>query len=193
MNYRDVYKLFYGEIPKDENGRSYEIHHIDGNRKNNSIFNLVALSIEDHYNVHYIQKDYGACLRIATKMRKAPSEISDLASKQQRNLVDTGRHHFLNGELQSRINYLKVKNGTNPWAGEKGSEQSRKVQKKLLAEGRHHFIGKSNPVYKQLAEGKHPLANHKHEKKTCPKCNKTMTLGNYIRWKHGSDCQKDNP
>lgn len=52
--YRKIYKTFYGQIPKDSNGRSYDIHHIDGDKTNNSILNLVALSIQDHYDVYYI-------------------------------------------------------------------------------------------------------------------------------------------
>lgn len=38
--YRKIYENHFGPIPKDKDGRSYEIHHIDGNRKNNEISNL---------------------------------------------------------------------------------------------------------------------------------------------------------
>ncbi len=34
--------------------KCFEIHHIDGDRTNNHILNLVALSIQDHYDVHNI-------------------------------------------------------------------------------------------------------------------------------------------
>lgn len=44
---RAVYKDKNGKIPK-----GYEIHHIDGDRKNNDISNLVALSHEDHIKMH---------------------------------------------------------------------------------------------------------------------------------------------
>jgi hypothetical protein len=110
--------------------------------------------------------------------------------KQQRELVASGRHHFLIPGFQSKVNYLKVKNGTNPWAGKQGSEQSKRVQAKRLADGTHPFLGKSNPVYAQIANGTHPLANHKHEIKTCEKCNQTMNIGNYVRWNHGEQCKK---
>lgn len=194
----------------DQDGRTYDIHHIDGDRTNNSILNLVALSIQDHYDVHYIQGDWRACIKLAQKMKLSHKELSMLVSKQQReriakgthnwvggeyqkkqqrHLVETGRHHFLIPGFQSRINHLKVKNGTNPWAGEQGSKASKERQQKLVDSGKHHFV-KNNPVYKQIANGTHPLANHKHETKTCPKCNKTMTIGNYIRWNHGEECKK---
>ena len=39
-NYRKIYEQHYGPIPKDTDGRSYEIHHIDGNHNNNDINNL---------------------------------------------------------------------------------------------------------------------------------------------------------
>jgi hypothetical protein len=196
----------------DQDGRSYDIHHIDGDRTNNSILNLVALSIQDHFDVHYIQGDWRACTKIAQKMKLSHEEISMLVSKQQkeriangthnwvggekqkkhqRELVASGRHHFLNSEVQSKINYLKVKNGTNSWAGQKGSEQSKAVQAKRIAEGTHHFLGKNNPVYKQIEEGRHPLALYaKNQKKqTCPKCHKTMNIGNYVKWNHGEKCE----
>ena len=32
--HRKIYQEKFGPIPKDEKGRSYEIHHIDGNHKN---------------------------------------------------------------------------------------------------------------------------------------------------------------
>jgi len=66
-NYRHIWESVYGEIPKDENGRSYEIHHIDGNKKNNVISNLMCISIKDHYNIHYKQGDWEACALIASR------------------------------------------------------------------------------------------------------------------------------
>lgn len=55
MNYRKLWEQTHGPIPKDEFGRTYDIHHIDGNRKNNSIDNLICLSLEDHYKIHLKQ------------------------------------------------------------------------------------------------------------------------------------------
>lgn len=206
MKYRDIYRLHHGDIPVDEDGRTYDIHHINGNRQNNNIFNLVALTIVDHYEVHKIQGDWRACTRIALKMKKSPQEISELVSKQQRarvrdgthhfiggglqrattkKLIDEGKHHFQNSEVQSKINLKRYKNGT----GNFGSELSKKTQKKLIETGTHNFIV-NNPVYKQLAEGRHPFLGRKQEKKTCSVCDMTMTLSNYVRWGHGDGCRK---
>ena len=46
-NYRKLYESVHGKIPKDDLGRSYEIHHIDGDHSNNLIENLLCVSIEN--------------------------------------------------------------------------------------------------------------------------------------------------
>ena len=81
---RKAWVEFHGRpIPKDENGRSFEIHHIDGNPWNNSKENLVAVSIQEHYDIHFAQEDWGACKQIARKMKMLPEVLSELVSKQQ--------------------------------------------------------------------------------------------------------------
>jgi|FreactTroBogLake_1042271.scaffolds.fasta_scaffold06136_2 hypothetical protein len=67
-NYRKIWSEKNGPIPKDEFGRSYEIHHIDGNRSNNSLDNLQCLSIQEHYNIHYNKGDYSAAAAISIRM-----------------------------------------------------------------------------------------------------------------------------
>jgi hypothetical protein len=52
VNYRKIWKEHYGNIPKDENGISYHIHHIDGNPENNEINNLKAISADEHARIH---------------------------------------------------------------------------------------------------------------------------------------------
>jgi len=51
--YRTIYEQYFGKIPKDSQGRSYEIHHLDGNHENNDISNLRCVSIQEHYDIHY--------------------------------------------------------------------------------------------------------------------------------------------
>ena len=81
MNYRKIWESSYGKIPKDENGRTYEIHHIDGNRKNNLLDNLMCISIQEHYDIHYKQGDWKACYRIRTRMQTTFEEWKDLNKK----------------------------------------------------------------------------------------------------------------
>jgi hypothetical protein len=78
--YRKIYETHYGPIPKDEDGRSYEIHHIDGDDSNNDPSNLVALSLQAHYDLHFSQGDFGACrLMIKQRLNRTPEEISEVS------------------------------------------------------------------------------------------------------------------
>jgi hypothetical protein len=112
--YRKYWVETYGNIPIDENGRTYEIHHIDGNHNNNDINNLMCISIQEHYNIHYNNGDYGACVMIAKRMNLPPDYLSK---------IQTG---------VKRPGIGGVKKGTIPWnKGKSGyklnlSEESRK-------------------------------------------------------------------
>lgn len=176
-NHREVYKDHYGEIPKDSDGRSYDIHHIDGDHTNNSPNNLQAVTIQEHYNIHYAQGDYNACFKMAWRMSMSPEELSDLARK---------------SALQ------RVANGTHPWVGDNG------VSRRKSRDGTHHWFGENNPSVvsskngtnnwlgpaanlKRLAEGRHPS----QIKKTCPHCGFTCAIGNYTKY-HGDKCKKNN-
>ncbi len=46
--YRKIWIEHFGEIPKDEHGTTYEIHHIDRDRSNNDITNLMCVSVRYH-------------------------------------------------------------------------------------------------------------------------------------------------
>jgi hypothetical protein len=112
--YRKVWKEHYGEIPKDIDERSYEIHHVDGNKENNNIENLICVSIQKHYDIHYKQGDYGACVMIDKRMNLPSDHLSK---------IQTG---------VKRPGIGGVKKGTIPWnKGVKGyklnlSEEGRK-------------------------------------------------------------------
>jgi hypothetical protein len=73
--YRDIWKKAYGAIPKDSDGISFEIHHVDGNRNNNNLTNLQCVSIEEHFNIHLNQGDFSAALRILTKIEKIKQNL----------------------------------------------------------------------------------------------------------------------
>jgi predicted DNA-binding ArsR family transcriptional regulator len=66
--YRKIWESANGQIPKDKNGRSYEIHHIDGNRSNNKLSNLMCVSIEDHIKIHMNQGELGAVQLITKRL-----------------------------------------------------------------------------------------------------------------------------
>lgn len=48
---RLVWETFVGPIPK-----GYDVHHIDGNRKNNSLENLSLINTHTHCKMHYEEK-----------------------------------------------------------------------------------------------------------------------------------------
>ncbi len=137
MHYRKIWKKHFGEIPIDENGRSYEIHHIDGNTKNNNISNLMCISIQEHYNIHYNQGDYGAAFRIAQRLKLDPIVKSELMSKSNIKRLKEGTHTFQNKKVRDSIN---------------------STMQKLIQEGKHPF---QNPdIIKKAVKVKQNKYNH---------------------------------
>lgn len=53
-DYRQLYKKYYGI----EFGAQYDIHHIDENRNNNNISNLLLLPHNTHENLHLLLIDH---------------------------------------------------------------------------------------------------------------------------------------
>jgi hypothetical protein len=160
-NYRKVYENYHGPIPKDQDGRSYEIHHIDGNHFNNSIDNLQALTIREHYDIHYSQGDWGACLRIGERMKISHEELSRLASLTALKRVADGTHNFLDGKKQSERALKRVAAGTHHLLG---GENARK----RVADGTHHFLG-STLNNKRIADGTHNFLNSEKQRETALK------------------------
>ena len=83
MNYRKIWESHHGEIPKDEMGRTFDIHHIDGNRKNNSIENLLCVSLEDHYKIHLKQfnetkseKEFRSLVFLSSRLNKPIKDLT---------------------------------------------------------------------------------------------------------------------
>ena len=183
MNYRKVYENHFGPIPKDKTGRTYDIHHIDGDRSNNSLENLKAVTIQEHYDIHYLQKDYAACIRIASKMKLDPKEISNLARKNANQRVENGTNPFLNKERTRKItlsriadgthnflgpenNLKRVMNGTHPFLGGKIQKRSAQVR---LANGTHNFLGENNPSHKRFTNGTHNFQVENYGRKLAQK------------------------
>jgi hypothetical protein len=181
-NYRKIYEQHYGPIPKDNEGRSYEIHHIDGNHNNNDINNLKLVTIQEHYDIHYAQGDWAACLIMSKRMRLSPDIVSKIASLSNQKRVQENNHNFVGGDIQREHNNRRVKNGT------------------------HHFVGETNPAIIRVKEKTHHLLkrpdgssicsdnvkNGKHatqQKWTCPHCGlqgKNASAGK--RW-HFDNCK----
>ena len=78
--YRKIYEDNFGSIPVDSTGRTYDIHHLNGDHSDSDILNLKCVTIQEHYDIHYSQGDWGACNAIALRMGKTPEELSILAA-----------------------------------------------------------------------------------------------------------------
>lgn len=140
--YRKIYEQHYGPIPVEENGRSYEIHHLDGDHSNSAPANLIALTLQQHYDIHFSQGDWGACNLMAGRLSISPDEKSKLASLENLKRVALGTHQFLGGDI-----------------GRLGGTASAKKQ---LENGTHVWLTGELPkliVANQLRNGKHVSQN----------------------------------
>ena len=82
--HRKVWTHHYGDIPKDEDGFSYEIHHIDGDRTNNDISNLMCVSIKEHLQIHLQQEDWFAAALISKRIGLGSDYRSKLQTGKKR-------------------------------------------------------------------------------------------------------------
>lgn len=181
--YRRLYEQAHGPIPKDKQGRTYDIHHLDGNHSNNDVSNLIALSVVDHFWEHWINGDYGACYKITKRMSLTPEELSELGRLSNKERLADGTHNFYGGKIQSKTQRRMVCEGTHPFIS---SEWQSDNAAKRVEKGTHNFLGENNPSHKRLIKGTHNFQT----KKQCPVCNKVMSEPNFIRWHHGKDCKR---
>ena len=69
-NYRKIWSDAYGPIPVDKNGRTFDIHHIDGDSHNCDLSNLIAVSRAHHIQIHDWQGDNGAVALLEGRVRR---------------------------------------------------------------------------------------------------------------------------
>jgi hypothetical protein len=175
-NYRKIYTEVHGPLPYDDNGRIYEIHHIDGDHSNNSIDNLRAVTIDEHYVIHYSQKDWGACHAMAIRMGKTPKEISELARKSAYRRVETGSHPFLGGKIQRK----RIAEGTHNFQTIEHKQKVKKSNAKRIAEGTHNWLGGKQQrelANKRLKEGTHNFQTTEHKQRSRENAKKMASEG----------------
>jgi hypothetical protein len=133
MNYRKLWESYYGKIPYDNEGRVFDVHHLDGNRNNNDINNLICISLEDHYKIHLEQyyktnnqKDLASAIILAGRLNKKTNFSGWTHSEETKNKIKitlTGKKRpkevvdkfseklkgyiWTEEQIESRINGLK--------------------------------------------------------------------------------------
>jgi hypothetical protein len=202
--YRKIYENHYGPIPKDGTGRSYEIHHIDGNHSNNDPENLKAVTIQEHYDIHYSQEDYGSCFKIAKRLEITPETLSELARLNALSRVSNGTHPFLDREKQQTRARERVKSGVCVFTDPAWQKEN---QRKILERGTHTFqvewtcehcgvSGKNKGSYTRLHGDNCPVFTKTPRKQPanfstkiqCEVCGKFSNPGNH-KQHHGSNCK----
>jgi hypothetical protein len=152
QNYRAIWKKHFGEIPKDENGQTYEIHHIDRNRNNNSIENLRCVSKDEHIKIHFEAGEFAAAYAIL-KRKKGVSK-KDF----------TGWNH--SEETKKKIS-VKTKGENNPMFGKKrpdmvgkGYWTGKKQPKELVEKRRLKNLGQKRPNQSKAMKGRYSGKNN---------------------------------
>jgi hypothetical protein len=192
VNYRKIWEDANGSIPKDEIGRSYDIHHIDGNRRNNHISNLVAVSRREHYEIHKKQGDWHACLLLQKDLYITEEEFKEIKalSSQLRKGIKLSKEHRLKlseakkgkpsnskgkkRSIETRKRITESRTGEKNWRlGTKHSENTIKKMKKPKSES-----GRLN--IKNGAQNRPVIA--------CPYCKISGQYNAMQRW-HFDNCK----
>ena len=186
--YRKIWIENYGPIPVDANGRSYEIHHIDGNRENNDLSNLMCVSIDEHYDIHEKQGDFAACMAIVQRRKESPEEmskrLSELGKKMWQNeqyRKDRGlaskaawdgneERKRQTGERRSKLNQEMFAKGIHPFQKDWLKDHNKKLAglcRDRVAKGLHNFQREEYA----LASSKRAKQRNSVEY-VCPNCGK---------------------
>jgi hypothetical protein len=187
--YHKVWREHHGEIPRDDKGRRLEIHHIDGNKENNDISNLSLVTIEEHYRIHEVQGDVGACLAILMRMNSTPEERSNMAKLA----------HQKNPEIARKGGLASYKSQK-----EKGSHifhqpgQQRELAKVRIEKGTHPFQRRpdgTSLAMDQVKNGTNTFASERNPNNTmvsCVNCKKEVSLPIFYR-NHEHNCKGADP
>jgi len=180
--HRRLWHNHHGEIPVDENGISYEVHHINGDYNDNRIENLKCVSIEEHFNIHYDQGDSYACAAI---LRRMEHNLESFEEKQKR-LSLYGEKHPMFGKTHSESsrekisrNHADVSAQNNPMYGRSHTEESIKRMSEAK-KGHGAGIPKSPETRQKMSESVKML--------TCPHCGKSARGNSMKRW-HFDNCK----
>ena len=156
MDYRKIWERVNGPIPKDEKGRSFHIHHIDGNNQNNAIENLKCISIEEHYKLHLQQGDIFAASMIWARLQLTEEDRQRINKK----IGDSnkGKTPWNKGKKLPLRTEDHRKNISKANKGKKHSEEHRKnisksLKGKLFSEERKIQQSNAHKIKVQTLDG----------------------------------------
>jgi hypothetical protein len=144
-NYRWIWERVNGPIPIDENGQTYEIHHIDGDRNNNDISNLMCVSKREHSQIHFDRGEYAAAYAI---LKRTKGVIKDFSGWKHLESTKEKISNSLCGDKNPMFGRTREDmKGKGYWAGKK--------QPKEMVENRvAKMIGQKRPNQSEAMKGR---------------------------------------
>jgi hypothetical protein len=152
----------------------------------------MCVSIEEHYDIHRKQEDWGAAFLIARRMKVKPEDIAEIARKGTLQRIANGTHNFLDPNFPR--NYYANKG----YVVAKDIRNDEVVRiKKELFDSCEYYVG-----YNAGKKHEVPHTNRGHNKGktwkqkekrnnivTCPHCGKSGDASGHKRW-HFDNCKQ---
>ena len=181
--HRKIWHDHYGQIPFDENGISYEIHHINGDHNDNRIENLKCVTIAEHFDIHFSQGDYFACKailkRILYNKQIFEDKVEEMIYKKENHPM-YGKNHTRESKEKISKNHHDVSNENNPMYGKTHTIETKK-KISISKKGQGKGIPKSAEQKEKMSKAVKLL--------TCPYCQKAARGNSMKRW-HFDNCKE---
>jgi hypothetical protein len=176
-NYRKIWEHHNGEIPLDENGVSYHIHHIDGNSKNNNISNLQCVSVEQHYKIHLNQGDYAAANALKHFWLHSKLNGWNHSSETKRKISESLKGHRHSKKTRELLSKKQIED----YASGKRVHWALGVKRPDVVE--RNKKGPTDEIRKKMSEAK-----LNQPELICPHCGKIGKGNQMYRW-HFDNCK----
>lgn len=119
-----------------------DVHHIDGDHSNNDPKNLMAVTLQEHYDLHKDNNDHYACFMISQRMAIKPADWKEMAKENGRKSAYKNIERGIgliawaknNPELAQHLRSVNGKiGGTKAFEKKKGIHGLTSDQKKTIA------------------------------------------------------------